>query len=57
LIMSCRDNAKGGTGANFGYLRIVYENNTKVLVLATSVDLDAAKKAVTVMSASLHVGP
>jgi hypothetical protein len=57
LTMSWRDSAKGTTSASFGFLRIVYERNTKILVLVTSVDLDNGRKTETAMSTFLSIFP
>lgn len=57
LTMSWRDGTEDATNVRFGSLRIVYERNTKILVLVTSSNLDAARKTEIAVSKSLGIFP
>lgn len=57
LTMSWRDGAEDATNVTFGALRIVYDSNTKIVVLVTSSNLDAARKTEIAVSKSLSIFP
>jgi hypothetical protein len=57
LSMSWRDGTENTANVRFGSLRIVYEHNTRILVLVTSSNLAAARTIEIAVSRSLSVFP
>ena len=57
LTMSWRDGTENTANVRFGFLRIVYEHNTRILVMVTSGNLDAARTTEIAVSKSLSIFP